>query len=483
MGSSGVERRRAGRVPSRTVTLVLVIAAVAGLAGAAYSQSRRGEHTAEAVIMLHPLAGNAYSPGGRGDELTNLETEAQVLRSEAVAQAVLRTLGEGGSPVDLLAAIEVRVPPNTQLLEISARGPDDRTATARASAFAEVYLEYRRARTQSATYEQTSRLSELVDARTQERSAALSRLQDRSTTTSQRPVLEQQAEELTLQISSLRAQLVAAESGNLDPGQIVTPGRARAEGVTANPAVMGAAVAMAVLLAGFAALVARAGRAGVGAIRSTEDLAGLAPPALGPVRAPLHADDETVALARSAVLTVGAASPRVIAVARADRGHGILQPALVAALTRARYHVVSVDLGRHEDVTAMAQLVNDDVAVDDLLVEDRQFLATLRPSRPVGAHRNDAEVADLTSSAGMTRGLHDVAKRADLVVVRCPGFGTPVGRAILTAVAAAVVEVVPGQTRRADVEAVITEAERAGCEVVGFVLVTPAGSQPRGRQS
>jgi len=166
-----VEQRRI--VPLRVVALALLAGLLAATAAWGWAQHRSDEHLGTATIMLHPLEGNAYSPGGRGDDLVNLETEAQVLRSDTVARAVLDQLHEGGTPADLLAAVTVSVPPNTQLLQITARGPDDATAVARASAFGDVFLKFRRSRTESAVYEQTSRLEELVKNREDERDAAV----------------------------------------------------------------------------------------------------------------------------------------------------------------------------------------------------------------------------------------------------------------------------------------------------------------------
>lgn len=473
MGGEDNDARPVWMPAPRIVILVLVGALLVAVLGAGWALQRKGEHTATAVVMLHPLAGNAYSPGGRGDDLVNLETEAQVLRSEAVARAVLDQLGVAGDPAGLLAAIRVRVPPNTQLLEITATGRDAATALSRVSAFAEVYLAFRRARTESAVFEQTSRLDELVDARAAERTAAIDKLERVAASSSQRPVLEQQVEELTLQISSLRAQLVTAESGSLDPGQVVTPGRLADPGPLAEPVVVGGAAAVAVLLAACGLVVVRAGRLRPDAIRSLDDLADLAPPGLGVVRPPVRPDSEVVALVRSAVLGVATSRPRVIAIAAADRGHGALHGPLATALGNARYQVVTVDLTCARDVDAVAQLVLDEVPVDELLAEHHDFVIALHATT-TGAARTESEVADLVTTAGMARGMHDLAKRADLVLVNCPGFATPVGRAVLTAASAVVLEVSAPRTSRRDVERVLEEAARSDCEVLGIVEVGTA---------
>lgn len=467
MGSS--DQRPWRRPPTaRRIAVAGLVAALlmAGLA-ASWSARRQGEHTATAVVMLHPLAGNAYSPGGRGDELVNLETEAEVLRSEAVAGAVSKKLG-GGAPDELLAAITVSVPPNTQLLQIIAHGPDDATAIARASAFASVYLAFRRARTESAVFDQVSRLEDLVDARATDRAQAIRDLARTGATSAERPILQHQVDELTVQISSLREQLVTAEAEPLDAGQVVSPGRVQDQGVLSRPLVTGGLAGSAVLLGIALLLLTRAQRLHLGTIGSLDDLADLAP--LGSAPVPVPADSELVARVRSAVLAARTSRPRVVLLTRADDGRAALHRPLVTALTNARYHVVAVDLGRPSHVAALRQLVLEDAAVDDVLAERRPFLSTLRPTGTTAA---SPTLADLASSAGMTRSLHELAKRADVVVVTGGGLGTAAGRALLATAAGVVIEVCRGATTHEQVDAARLEADRVDCEVLGLVLVRP----------
>lgn len=479
MGTADWMSRRASPTAGRLVALALLIALLAGTGAALWSSGRQDQHVATAVVMLHPLAGNAYSPGGRGDELVNLETEAEVLRSEAVARGVLEELGVAGDPQELLASIAVSVPPNTQLLRVSASAADDATAIARASAFVTVYLEFRRARTASAVFEQTSRIEELIGGRTAERKQAIRQLAGMPGTSAERPVLEHQVEELTVQISSLRDQLVTAEAEPRDAGQVVTAGRIREPGLLADPAVTGGLAGGAALAAAAALLVARSARSRLATITSVEDLADLAPPALGAGAAPLRADSELVAAVRSAALNVSTSRPRVVLVARADSGEQHLHAPLADALVNARYQVVAVDLDQPRQVAALRQLVLEEAAVDDVLVEQRPLLSTLEPmDEPADAEA--PALADLASSAGMAGSLHELAKRADLVLVTCAGLGTTTGRALLAAASGVVVEVCERRSTRADVEVATTEADRAGCQVLGIALVRVTGAVDEG---
>jgi len=464
---------------TRTVVVLVLVALLAGVlaagAAVAWTVRRQGEHVATATVMLHPLEGNAYSPGGRGDDLVNLETEAQVLRSDAMARAVLDRLGERGEPSALLADVEVTVPPNTQLLQITAHGPDDRAAVARASAFAEGYLQFRRSRTESAVYERSARLEELVHQREDERNAALKRLDRLPQTAPERTLIEQQVQEVVVQISSLRTQLAAAQAISLDPGQVVSPGQPVARGPWADPVRAGSAaggLAFAVVLA---VAVVRTGRRLPRTVRGLEELTDITdagPVPLGVLTTPIRAGGDVIARMRSVVLTVGSDRPPVVAIAVPGEGAAASFAPLVEALARARFEVVTVDLLRTADVVAMTELVLQEAVVDDVLVEDGAFRWRLRPSAGTGAGER-TDFADLAASAEMRRSLADLAKRTDIVLVRSPGLTSPVGRALVAAVTAVVVELHPGRSTRAEIEDVVGEAERVGAQVVGIVEVEP----------
>ncbi|MBB2913369.1 uncharacterized protein involved in exopolysaccharide biosynthesis [Streptosporangium becharense] len=96
-------------------------------------------YTASAQVLVTATGlgeqGNPVTPRQR--EALNLDTEAQVARSAVVAARAGRTLG--GVP----GAVEVSVPPNSSVLEISYAAADPKAAAAGASAYAHAYLAHR----------------------------------------------------------------------------------------------------------------------------------------------------------------------------------------------------------------------------------------------------------------------------------------------------------------------------------------------------
>ena len=184
MNTEDARRRRSG-VP-RSVALTMLVAAVVGtafgLVGAAFATST---YTAEATVLVSPLAGNPFTPNGNGDDLTNLQTEAQLASSDAVAQLVTggATTGTGS---DILNGLSVKVPSNTQVLVLDYRAGSLNLAKARAQSFAQSYLGFRVSRNEQVVAAQALRIQDGIDTQT----ARLSQLaKKKQTVTSPRAAL------------------------------------------------------------------------------------------------------------------------------------------------------------------------------------------------------------------------------------------------------------------------------------------------------
>ena len=91
----------------RGIWLTIILTLLCAAAGGAFGWSRQRDARAESVILLNPLDGNPFSTSGRGDSLTNLETEAQLARGNTVAEQVQRRLGTSDGPEELLSGLGV----------------------------------------------------------------------------------------------------------------------------------------------------------------------------------------------------------------------------------------------------------------------------------------------------------------------------------------------------------------------------------------
>ena len=137
--------RRAALVAAlrRSAALIIVLTLLGGVLGLAAGLLRGQSHTARASVLISPLVGNPFYPGGRGDELINLETEAQLVSSDPVARDVASQVDGDPTTSDVLSGLAVTVPPNTQILTVDYTAGSKAKAEERAQAFAEAYLDFR----------------------------------------------------------------------------------------------------------------------------------------------------------------------------------------------------------------------------------------------------------------------------------------------------------------------------------------------------
>ena len=210
---------------------IIVLTALVGLGlGIGASTQITPQSTATAKILLTPLEGNPFYPSSRGEQLVNLETEAQALRSTQVAELATPEIPGDMTPAEQLGRVDVSVPVNTQILEVSYTAGNDDTAAAGAQAFADSYLEYRRANATALIDDQVADLDEQIDsvsAQLTEQSNALAGVSDNSP---QATLIREQLSTLSSQLATLNATRTDLTTRSTDPGQLVTPAEVDAGG-------------------------------------------------------------------------------------------------------------------------------------------------------------------------------------------------------------------------------------------------------------
>src|SRR5690349_955254 len=141
--------------------LVLILVA-AGLAAAAqFTRAQPKVYESATSVLVQPTGGGQDTNvvGGRTKGDINLDTEAQLVRSTAVA-ADAAALLRSSTPADVLAAnVSVEVPANTSVLVITYAAGDPQSAQAASHAFAESYL---RNREESARADLTGQIATLT---------------------------------------------------------------------------------------------------------------------------------------------------------------------------------------------------------------------------------------------------------------------------------------------------------------------------------
>lgn len=126
---------------------VLALGVVLGLvAGIVLTLVQQKSYTSTTSVLVEPTG--VFDPtdsGGRTNSGINLDTEAQLVRSQVVASTAKALLKSDASTADLLDRVSVTVPPNTQVLAISYSSPTPAAAQAGSHAFANAYLAQRTA--------------------------------------------------------------------------------------------------------------------------------------------------------------------------------------------------------------------------------------------------------------------------------------------------------------------------------------------------
>ncbi|MEV7007127.1 Wzz/FepE/Etk N-terminal domain-containing protein [Streptosporangium sp. NPDC051022] len=122
----------------RWPTLLFFLTAGVG-AGAALLRTTPPAYTASAQVLVTPTGVQEQTNQitNRQRESLNLDTEAQIAQSAVVARRAGIALGDTPGPV------EVTVPPNTSVLEISYTAADPDSAATGAAAYARAYLAHR----------------------------------------------------------------------------------------------------------------------------------------------------------------------------------------------------------------------------------------------------------------------------------------------------------------------------------------------------
>lgn len=470
---AGIREGRGRRVRWRSGVITVVLLAATGAAGGVWwgtQQDRVGAATA--LVLVNPLEGNPFSPDAGGDRLVNLETEAQLVTSDAVGDLVADHAPPAAGE-SILAGVRVDVPPNTQLLEISVTHPVPEVARARAQAFADTYLAYRRARSEAAVFDRRAEIEERIQEHTRDLAARAAKLDAARRGSAEAVLLEQQMTDLTTQMGLLRTQAASLQAASSDPGQVVTAAALAGPGLLGEPVragVLGAALGLALAVTMIVARVRRDTR-----ILHPDDLAetGL------PVVACLRRDDDPSVRAkqveglRAAVLAPPPPRPFVLLVAGVGAGGGVGDGAaedLSRGLGRAHCEVALVDLvAPPEDGRPTARGVSDILAdrgsLDELLVSTAPHQWVLGPGTA------PALLGDLVAAPQMATLVQDLRKWMDAVVLRVGDVETPDALVLVHHADAVLLEVVVGRTRTEDAVRAAELVAGAGSRLLGLVVV------------
>ena len=237
---------------------VVLVATGAGLGlGAAVTSTMPKVYESTTSVLVQAVEQDTNQSGGRTKGSINLDTEAQLVGSGAVAVKAAALLRSGVNPIELAHQVSVEVPANTTVLVIRFEAESPQGAQAGSHAFAEAYLRNREETARSGLDQQIKSRLLKVRQLTTSLTSINSRLSKARPGSYERSNLESQRNNAQNQLNSLTSKLNELTTTTIEAGSIISDARIPDEPTSPNAMLNIATGAMLGLLAGLALAFAR----------------------------------------------------------------------------------------------------------------------------------------------------------------------------------------------------------------------------------
>ena len=469
--------------------LVVLLCLVLGLGAAlAYLQWAPKEYRSTTSVLVTAMQTDSTAAVDTR-VVINLDTEAQLVTSTETVALATENLGLPPTEARVTAdRVGVSVPPNTEILDVTYVGSTAAEAQRGSLAFAEAYLEQRRATGESILANQETALQERIDVVTGELNRVLQEAARLPEDSAARARADDQASRLSTQLSTLSSNQNRIRSESLTPGRIVAEPRLPSSPSSPDPLIAVAAGLLlgALLGVGIAALRHRADdlirtpddlfrrtRVPVAAVLATRLHAGEV--ALLP---PLSADGRGYARLRNLVTTsLEESDRRVVLVAGVRRGGGPVAANLAASLARSGEDVFLVCA----DVfgPTASSLLDDPVVpgLAEVLAGDETLDAVTRRVRSIpnlrvlGPGRDPDRADALLQTRGPRKLIDDLLVTASYVVIEAPPTtDSPDAQTLANVADLAVLAVEAGQCTAREVVDAVAQLESMRAAVLGAVV-------------
>jgi capsular polysaccharide biosynthesis protein/MinD-like ATPase involved in chromosome partitioning or flagellar assembly len=481
------------------VVLLLAFAGVGGAVLVTHVQPKVYESATS--VLVQPAGQDTNVVGGRTKGDINLDTEAQLVHSTAVAVGAAELLRATTPPDQLARQVAVEVPANTAVLVVTFTAGDPESARAGSHAFAEAYL---RNREESAKADLNAQITAL-NAKVKQLSATLTQVNGRLAALSEssplRPNLESQRNTTQNQLNSLSGKLNDLTTATVTGGKIISDARLPEAPVKPDPMLNMATGAMVGLLLGLGVAllrerVDRRVRAAADVSRRARvpvlaELARGEEARLDGVLPPHGEGGRTFNRLRNEVVASLGPDDKIVVVAGASRGVAstLVAANLAAALARTGSDVTLV--GAHlpdsfADTAPLATIfgVAAGPGLSDVLAGRVGLAAAVQhapriPSLRVITMGGTASAAGLMQSQGLRDALDLLSARPGYVVIEAPATSSSADAQSLASLAdAAIIAVELRRTRRPDVSDAAEQLRRVGTPLLGAVVVPRLASTP-----
>jgi capsular polysaccharide biosynthesis protein/MinD-like ATPase involved in chromosome partitioning or flagellar assembly len=481
---------------------IALIATGAGLgAGTALTRVMPKVYESQTSVLVQALDQDANAQGGRTKGTVNLDTEAQLVNSGAVAAKAVALLRTSVSPVDLAKDVSVEVPANTTVLVITFQAGTAQAAQSGSHAFAEAYLRNREETAQSTLDQQIKTLTAKVKQLTTTLTGINLRLSravrgssDESNLLSLRNNSQNQLNGLTGRLNELTTTTVGA-------GSIISDARLPDTPSSPNPMVNLATGGMVGLLLGVALAFLRErfdrrlrtaadvrDRGRVNVLAALDDRT---TPHFDDVLQPYGAGGRVFNRLRNEILATLRPSDQVIVVTGATRGSAatLVAANLAAALARTGSDVVLIGAHLPDSVVDAAPLarmlgVSAVPGLSDLLAGRVGLARALQrtpriPSLRVITTGGAATAAGLMQSQRLKDTLEALRRQGGYVVIEAPSTSSSADAQGLASLAdAAILAVELRRSRRPALLDAAEQLRRVGTPLLGAVVL-PRLTGPR----
>jgi capsular polysaccharide biosynthesis protein len=205
---------------------VVLIVTGAGLGlGAAVTDAMPKVYESSTAVLVQVVEQDVNQSGGRTKGSINLDTEAQLVGSGAVAVKAAALLRSRESPVDLARDVSVEVPANTTVLVVRYEAGTPQAAQAGSHAFAEAYLRNRAETARSGLDQRIKSLSLKVKQLTLALAGINKRLANSPVGSSERSNLESLRSNSQNQLNSMTGRLNELTTTTVAAGSIISDAR------------------------------------------------------------------------------------------------------------------------------------------------------------------------------------------------------------------------------------------------------------------
>jgi capsular polysaccharide biosynthesis protein/Mrp family chromosome partitioning ATPase len=490
--------------------LVVAVAAFIGLlAGAGFKLLKTTTYDGQTSVLIHPIPGNPFHLQSQNNLLIDMSTEAQVVRSDAVARLVVPILTAKGytnvTVSGLLGRVRATLETNTQVLRITSSARSATRARDGADAFAQAFLAYRGAQAKG---DNQTVLKEIADERKRDetfRSGFKSSLAQTDPTSATAARLQAQIKTVDQKLNDLSVREADILKRKTVPGVVLSPAALPQAPHGTSRTLLAAGGLLLGLIAGLVVAIGLERASGrirrPDAIPSDLDVLAVVHPS-GVAQPVLltHPDHMTAEPYRLLHLGVEAAlrpessrisdeDPMVRAPARVIVVASLSDPAPPVGIN---YALAAAEAGRSTTyVDALPANVapslpgltvpQDATGLSEVVLEGRDPLSARLHMAPrltyVPAGRSVQRAAEAYAGPRM-RGIVDVLRRGcDLLVIAVPSLTNPDGQA-LASLADGVLLVVPmGSARVAQLDEAAAEARRVHATLIGVVAAYPGRSR------